>query len=94
MTPTTEPQSSSTEGDGSCRGGGGDSSNIDNGDGGGRRRRRRRCRATADVAMDGSCDGEQWQWRVMVINNGEGGRAGEDGGESSEIFDYSVEPGT
>jgi hypothetical protein len=30
----------------------------------------------------------------MVINNGEGGRAGEDGGESSEIFDYSVEPGT
>ena len=30
----------------------------------------------------------------MVINNGEGGRAGEDGGESSEIFDYySIEPG-
>ena len=31
--------------------------------------------------------------RVAVINNGEGGRAGEDRGEFSEIFDYSVEPG-
>ena len=27
-----------------------------------------------------------------MINNGEGGWVGEDGGESSEIFDYSIEP--
>ena len=44
--------------------------------------------------MDGSSDGERWRWRVMVINNGKSGRAGEDGGESSEIFDFCVEPGS
>ena len=44
--------------------------------------------------MDGSSDGERWRWRVMVINNGESGRAGKDGGESSEIFDFCVEPGS
>jgi hypothetical protein len=29
---------------------------------------------------------QQWQQRVAVMNNGEGGWAGEDGDESPEIF--------
>jgi len=59
--------------------------------------------------MDGSSDGEcgnRWwlcHWLLSAladsdgddgINNREGKWAGEDGGESSEIFDYSVEPGS
>ena len=44
------------------------------------------------MVMDGSSGGKQWRCRATVINNGEGSRVGGDGGESSEIFDYSVEP--
>ena len=42
-----------------------------------------------------SVGGQRWQRRrsATVINNGEGSSVGEDGGESSEIFDYSIEPG-
>ncbi len=44
------------------------------------------------MVMDGSSGSEQWRCRATVINNGEGGQVGEDRGESSEIFDYIVEP--
>ena len=53
--------------------------------------------AIYDIGVVGCCrrGGLQWRWRatVTVINNRAGGRAGEDRGESSDIFDYSVEPG-
>jgi len=54
---------------------------------------------TADAAIDSGgaivshwhlCR-QRWQRRGAVISNGDGGRAGEDGGESSEIFDNRVE---
>jgi hypothetical protein len=38
-------------------------------------------------------DGQRCQWRATVMHNREGIWVGEDIGESSEIFDYSVEPG-
>jgi hypothetical protein len=44
------------------------------------------------VVTDGSSGSEQCQCRAAVINNGEGGQVGEDRGESSEIFDYIIEP--
>ncbi len=80
----TEPQSSLTEGDGNCRGGG----DISDDDGG--------------WHSDGEVE-KQWTWQWMAalmvdaaIDGGDviGCCSGEDGGESSEIFDYSVEPGS
>jgi hypothetical protein len=84
---------------------GGYSGGCDDDDGG---QQRRRGRATTVVAMDDSSDGgcgnKRWRryWLSSVLAdsdwgnrkyNREGGRAGEDGGETSEIFDYSVAPG-